>query len=120
MQLHLKLTWPTAIVLLSSVLLTGCAQMPTVMQGAEQRTAQAENGLAVSEELAEFLAQAPEQGVEFFSQTPWGADKEIHIQQRYFAASGRDCVKLAVDTQQEIQRVCQSGQGWQQVSPVVP
>ena len=40
-------------------------------------------------------------------QSPWGSDAHIRVTERYFAASGRTCLKLQVNKQETPVVVCQ-------------
>lgn len=44
--------------------------------------------------------------------SPWGDNAQIRVTDRYFAASGRTCLKLSVNTQYRPAVVCQYNENW--------
>jgi hypothetical protein len=53
------------------------------------------------------------------SESPWGASTQVKVIERYFAASGRTCVKLNVSDKGLVRVVCQYGQQWA-LNPELP
>lgn len=45
-------------------------------------------------------------------QSPWGANTQLVVVDRYFAASGRNCLKLQVNQNSQLATVCQHNLGW--------
>lgn len=45
-------------------------------------------------------------------QSPWGANAQLVVMEKYFAASGRQCLKLQVNSNNQPATVCQHHLGW--------
>ena len=45
-------------------------------------------------------------------QSPWGANTQLVVMEKYFAASGRQCLKLQVNSNNQPATVCQHHLGW--------
>lgn len=45
-------------------------------------------------------------------QSPWGANAQLVVMEKYFAASGRNCFKLQVNSSNQLATVCQHNLGW--------
>lgn len=46
------------------------------------------------------------------TESPWGGNASIYVQERYFSASGRTCVKLSINASQNNVIACQYQQQW--------
>ena len=100
--------------------LTGCAQMPSA-QPASQWQSPDIIPSSIQPELQQFLRDANEQNVAIFDQTPWGKQAEVTIQNRYYAGSGRQCLRLQVAPAALGARIaiaCQQNDQWVPVRPV--
>ncbi|WP_189443137.1 DVU3141 family protein, partial [Salinicola rhizosphaerae] len=53
-------------------------------------------GVPVSASLGAFLDNAATGSTTTLQQTPWGANVSVQVRERYFAASGRSCIRLDV------------------------
>ncbi|NWO04306.1 MAG: hypothetical protein HLX50_00950 [Alteromonadaceae bacterium] len=103
-------------------LLAGCAST------AQQQTTPAEQWHSTTSESSQlpqniqaFLQQAPEQGTAVFEQSPWGKQAELRIESRYFAGSGRECVRLHVapaSKRGQAAIACKQNSQWVPVRPV--
>ena len=103
-------------------LLTGCASTA----GQNHRSAQQwhsttnENG-HIPQNIQTFLSEGAEQSAAVFKQTPWGKQAELRIESRYFAGSGRQCVRLNVAPVGESPKTaiaCNQNRQWVSVRPV--
>jgi hypothetical protein len=45
-------------------------------------------------------------------QSPWGVNTLMVVTEKYFAASGRQCLKLQVSSSNQLATVCQHNLGW--------
>lgn len=73
-------------------------------------------GRALDENLNGFLAQAPAGSVITLAESPWGANVEVIADERYLAASGRECRKLRITTSSGSARqavACETASGWE-------
>lgn len=59
---------------------------------------QAPKGQALSAEVSAFLAQSAEYSTRAFSNTYWGESVDVTANERYFAASGRYCREVTINT----------------------
>lgn len=73
-------------------------------------------------ELNAFLTTAPANGSLYLADSRWGGGIDIIVEQRYFAASGRQCRKALLMAPEQIDRsvlLCEVSQGnWAEVRPV--
>ena len=112
-------------------MLTGCAQMPSAQPTSQWQSTDALFS-SIQPELQQFLGQAGaqnagapggpgEQSTAMFEQTPWGKQTEVTIQSRYYAGSGRQCLRLLVAPAAAGARIaiaCQQNDQWVPVRPV--
>jgi len=112
-------------------MLTGCAQMPNAQPTSQWQSTDAISS-RIQPELQRFLRQASaqnagapagsgEQSTAMFAQTPWGKQTEVTIQSRYYAGSGRQCLRLLVAPAALGARIaiaCQQNDQWVPVRPV--
>jgi len=109
-------------------MLTGCAQMPSAQPTSQWQSTDAIFS-SIQPELQQFLGQAGaqnaggpgEQSTAMFAQTPWGKQTEVTIQSRYYAGSGRQCLRLLVAPAASGTRIaiaCQQNDQWVPVRPV--
>ncbi|WP_110648381.1 DVU3141 family protein [Salinicola peritrichatus] len=89
---HVRLA--TACVALA-VALAGCA-VPARQQLGDTASVAMNDATRVGPQLAAFLDNATTGSVATLASTPWGANVSVHARERYFAASGRQCVRLDV------------------------
>jgi len=108
--------------------LSGCAQMPNA-QPTSQWQSPSIISSSIQPELQQFLGQAGAQNAggpggqstAMFAQTPWGKQAEVTIQSRYYAGSGRQCLRLLVAPAALGARIaiaCQQNDQWVPVRPV--
>jgi hypothetical protein len=109
-------------------MLTGCAQTPSAQPTSQWQSTDAIFS-SIQPELQQFLGQASEQNAgapgqqstAMFAQTPWGKQTEVTIQSRYYAGSGRQCLRLLVAPAASGARIaiaCQQNDQWVPVRPV--
>jgi hypothetical protein len=115
-------------VLACAGVLTGCAQMPNAQPTSQWQSTDAIFS-SIQPELQQFLGQAGAQNAgapggqstAMFAQTPWGKQAEVTIQNRYYAGSGRQCLRLQVAPAASGARIaiaCQQNDQWVPVRPV--
>lgn len=96
--------------------LGGCALTQPFATKSAGVLAESSAGQPLDAALAAFLAQAPVGAVQVAADSPWGSQAEITVEDRYLAASGRDCRRLRVASAgagAPIRAIaCQSAQGW--------
>lgn len=105
------------LVTLSLAIVSGCTSYPTSTMENGRYVLNNDSGtLLQSEQLNEFLSQAPTGGVLNVTDSPWGNHVEIVADATYLAASGRECRRLRVvdgntaPTTQAL--VCKTDNGW--------
>ena len=109
-------------------MLTGCAQAPSAQPTSQWQSTDVISN-SIQPELQQFLGQASEQNAEapgeqstaMFEHTPWGKQTEVTIQSRYYAGSGRQCLRLLVAPAALGARIaiaCQQNDQWVPVRPV--
>jgi hypothetical protein len=94
--------------------------MPGAQSTSQWQSADAWPG-NLSPELQQFLQKASERSTRLFEQTPWGKQTEVTIQSRYYAGSGRQCLRLLVAPAAAGARIaiaCQQNDQWVPVRPV--
>jgi len=109
----------TATVLMLSAL-AGCAiQGGPRGEGEARNIATMRGGNPAGPELSQFLEQATPGSAIRLQQSLWGASAEVVVAARYYAASGRPCLRLNVALQRvstgltENRLACRvEGQGW--------
>lgn len=97
-----------------AIALAGCVMQPTQTSG-EQAFHRADSGKALGDTLNGFLSQAAPGEVITLTNSPWGAEAVVTAEQGYFAASGRHCRPLSVETPLGEGRhalACRTPQGW--------
>lgn len=83
------------LAVLLTAALSGCAA--SSYQHADDGAAVPMSGATpVGASLSAFLDNAATGSVSTLAQTPWGPDVSVHARERYFAASGRRCMRLDV------------------------
>ncbi|MBF7051778.1 hypothetical protein IOC61_00340 [Halomonas sp. KAO] len=87
--------WLVAVSLLAA--LSGCA-LPAGQQSSGPIMAGANPGKSLDANLSGFLEQAPPGAVTELPQSPWGPNAMVHVEAPYFAASGRVCRKMRIET----------------------
>lgn len=107
---------PAALGLLAALglALAGCAA-PGAQPG-PGGVVQGAKGHALDETLNGFLAQSPAGAVVSLAESPWGAGVEVIADERYLAASGRECRKLRIITGSGSARqavACETAGGWE-------
>ena len=83
----------------------------------------APKGQALSAEVSAFLAQSAEYSTRAFSNSYWGGSVDVTASERYFAASGRYCREVAINTASGTQSgrwlTCETSNGqWAVVRPL--
>jgi len=103
-------------------LLTGCASTADQYdRSADQWHSTASENGQIPQNIQAFLHKGAEQSNAVFEQTPWGEQAELRIESRYFAGSGRQCVRLHVAPAGEPGQTaiaCQHNRQWVSVRPV--
>lgn len=72
-------------------------------------------------EIADFLSDAAPGETRAFDASPWGSPATITAEAPYFAASGRHCRPLAIESPSMNHApglACRSNNGWEWVRPV--
>lgn len=89
--------WLLAVSLLAA--LGGCA-MPAAQQGDASGSvvAGSDQGKPVDANLSGFLEQAPPGAVTDLPTSPWGANVMVSVEAPYYAASGRVCRKMRIES----------------------
>lgn len=89
--------WLIAISLLAA--LSGCA-LPAAQPGASSASvvAGSDQGKPVDANLSGFLEQAPPGAVTDLAESPWGANVMVSVEAPYYAASGRVCRQLRIES----------------------
>jgi surface antigen len=99
-----------ALLIVAFASLSGCA----VLSAGEEEGA----GAALPAAVQTFLEQAPAGGSAVFPHSPWGAAATVQVQAPYYAASGRTCRELTIESYGVRQPglACRQAKGrWQQV-----
>mgnify|MGYP003761193165 CR=1 FL=1 len=84
-----------ALLAAAAVTLSACATLPEAHMASSGREAAA-TGLDPA--LQQFLSDAPAASVLALADSPWGANVIISVQEPYYAASGRICRALTVES----------------------
>ncbi|MFG6668561.1 DVU3141 family protein [Halomonas sp. HNIBRBA4712] len=106
-----------ALTALSLMLLSGCSTYPT-SSGTQspQYVLNNDNAETIGNEpLSAFLESAPTGGILSVAASPWGANVEVVADERYLAASGRECRQLQIVSAQAATRralACKTPNGW--------
>jgi hypothetical protein len=109
---------------LAAVVLAGCSAWGG---GSESAYAggvfPAPRGQALSAEVSAFLAQSADYSTQAFSNTYWGESVDVTANERYFAASGRYCREVSINTATGAQSgrwlTCETSKGqWAAVRPL--
>lgn len=75
------------------------------------------SGDTLGDNLNGFLSQSPAGAIINLAESPWGSDVEVIADERYFAASGRECRQLRIvdgegrNTRRAV--ACDTGSGWE-------
>jgi hypothetical protein len=96
--------------------LAGCAAQSSAPGAQPGGVVQGAKGHALDENLNGFLAQSPAGSVISLAESPWGANVEVIADERYLAASGRECRKLRITTSSGSARqavACETASGWE-------
>lgn len=102
------------MVTLSMIVLSGCAIQPSQTAG-QQAFHRAHPGKALNDTLNGFLSHASPGEVITLANSPWGAEAIVTAERGYFAASGRHCRPLKIETPLGGGRhalACRTPQGW--------
>jgi hypothetical protein len=122
MQNRYFTSFPRLLTMLACVgSLAGCVQPANLQPQTQWQSTAKTSAEQISPELKQFLQTAGDQSTAFFEQTPWGHQTEVTVQSRYYAGSGRECLRLqvtpaAVPTQVAI--ACDQNGQWVSVRPV--
>jgi hypothetical protein len=105
---------------------SACAHTPGARSSNQWQSTAAVSS-SMQPELQQFLQNASGQSTDFFELTPWGENAEVTVQSRYYAGSGRECLRLQVTpetnsiraTNSQIAIACkQNNRQWVAVRPV--
>ena len=112
--------WLAALALAG--VLTGCAHTPgsNARSGDQWHSTTTQNS-QIPANVQAFLRKGTEQSTAVFEQTPWGGQAELRIESRYFAGSGRECVRLHVAPaggSSKTAIACNQNNQWVSVRPV--
>lgn len=89
---HIRIT---VACLAFAVTITGCA-ISTRQPSADASGVAMRDATRVGAQLAMFLDNATTGNVATLANSPWGSNVSVHVRERYFAASGRQCMRLDV------------------------
>ncbi|WP_252107359.1 MULTISPECIES: DVU3141 family protein [unclassified Halomonas] len=110
---------PVRLVLtaLSLLLLNGCSSYPTSSATQSPQYVLSNDGAkAINDQtINTFLDRSPTGGIMSSASSPWGPNVEIVADERYLAASGRECRRLQIVSSQAATRralVCKTPNGW--------
>lgn len=116
---NIRLGWfrLAAVTVATAVLLSGCVST-------QQTSASPYHDYSALNYLPGNLSQqlnGAQAGSELHTeQSPWGASASILIVERYFAASGRQCLKLRVNGGTSLHTACRYEQQWVLTPELVP
>ena len=98
--------------LIASVLFLGLAACQT--SPVKSDSSRDESKLIVSEKSKVILGAKSKDDVGYVlvKQSPWGNELSARIQVRYFAASGRECIKLRLTQKAQDKLICQDNHGF--------
>ncbi len=108
---------------LAVVVLAGCSAWGGGNESAYTGVSSAPRGQALSAEVSAFLAQSAEFSSRAFASSYWGESVNVTASERYFAASGRYCREVSIDTVTGAQPsrwlTCETSKGqWAAVRPL--
>nr|WP_067295775.1 DVU3141 family protein [Marinobacterium profundum] len=113
-----------SVAALAVVVLAGCSAWGGGNESAYAGSVSpASKGQALSAEVSAFLAQSAEFSSRSFPNSYWGESVDVTASARYFAASGRYCREVAIDTATGTQSgrwlTCETSSGqWAAVRPL--
>ncbi|NVK43980.1 MAG: hypothetical protein HWE39_22285 [Oceanospirillaceae bacterium] len=113
-----------AIGMLAVLVLAGCSSSQTRDgYSASAQPPVVSKGQALSQEVSEFLATGAGQSTRYFASTYWGDNVELTTDSIYYAASGRNCRQVTVNTMTGTSAsrwlACDAGNGlWVAVRPL--
>ncbi|MDW7748824.1 DVU3141 family protein [Halomonas sp.] len=88
-----------AVTLALVAVLSGCALQPAgLSQSAGSVVAGSDQGKPVDANLSGFLDQAPPGAVTDLAESPWGANVMVSVEAPYYAASGRVCRQMRIES----------------------
>ena len=85
----------TSVICVAMLVLAGCTTLQQGLSDLQAAGAQPSNSPQTAPWQA-FVAKAPVGSSQSFAKTPWGTELSLTLTERYFSATGKDCVRLKI------------------------